>query len=159
MDQKCLICVFYGWNFKKLLSDLKLAPSNLSDCKVSPKAKMSKYGTKNALFGYFWARILKYYCHIWNQHPQICQKWAPNSYSEFWYRVRFFQSSLVHFSEDRVRVRIRFVKYALWSYLWSSDLTFSLICYQWFILKFLLYVPYDYIRCNDSEILLILLCP
>ena len=123
------------------------------------ETKMSQFGTKNALFGYFWARILKNYCHIWNQHPQICQKWAFNSYSEFWYRIRFFQRSGVHFSEDRVRVGVRFVKYALWSYLWSSDLSFSLICYQWFILKFLLYVPYDYIRCNDSEILLILLCP
>ena len=28
---------------------------------------------KNTLFGYFWARILKNYCHIWNQHPQVCQ--------------------------------------------------------------------------------------
>ena len=33
---------------------------------------MSKFGTKNALFGYFWARILKNYFHISNQHPQIC---------------------------------------------------------------------------------------
>ena len=33
---------------------------------------MSKFGTKNALFGYFWARILKNYRHICNQHPQIC---------------------------------------------------------------------------------------
>ena len=27
--------------------------------------------TKNAWFGYFWARILKNYCHILNQHLQI----------------------------------------------------------------------------------------
>ena len=33
---------------------------------------MPKIGTKSALFGYFWARILKSYGHIWNQHPQIC---------------------------------------------------------------------------------------
>ena len=33
--------------------------------------KMSKSGTKNALFGYFWPRTLKNYCHIWNQHPRI----------------------------------------------------------------------------------------
>ena len=49
---------------------------------------MYQFGPK--LFGYFWARIFKSYCHIWNQHPQICQKWAFNSYSKFWYRVRFF---------------------------------------------------------------------
>ena len=29
--------------------------------------KMPKFGTKSSLFGYFWARILKNYCHIWNQ--------------------------------------------------------------------------------------------
>ena len=34
---------------------------------------MPKFGTKNVLFGYFGARILKSYCHISNQHPQICQ--------------------------------------------------------------------------------------
>ena len=32
-----------------------------------------KLVTKNTLFGYFWARILKTYCHIWNQLPEICQ--------------------------------------------------------------------------------------
>ena len=31
---------------------------------------MPKFGAKNALFGYFWIRILNY-CHIWNQHPRI----------------------------------------------------------------------------------------
>ena len=25
---------------------------------------MPKFGTKSALSGYFWAKILKYYCHI-----------------------------------------------------------------------------------------------
>ena len=33
---------------------------------------MPKFGTKIALFGYFCARILKNYCHILNQHHQIC---------------------------------------------------------------------------------------
>ena len=37
------------------------------------KKKNFKFGTKIALFGYFWATILKNYFHIWNQHPQICQ--------------------------------------------------------------------------------------
>ena len=32
---------------------------------------MSKFGTKNVLFGYFWATILNNYCHIWNQHLRI----------------------------------------------------------------------------------------
>ena len=40
--------------------------------KSRKKTKMSKFGTKNALFGYFWTRILKNYSHIWNQHPRLC---------------------------------------------------------------------------------------
>ena len=34
---------------------------------------MPKFGTKNALFGFFQTRIFKNYCQIWNQHPQLCQ--------------------------------------------------------------------------------------
>ena len=34
--------------------------------------KMTKFGTKNALFGYFWTRIWKQFCHIWKLHPRIC---------------------------------------------------------------------------------------
>ena len=35
--------------------------------------KIPKFGTKIALFDFFWSRILKNYCQIWNQHPRICQ--------------------------------------------------------------------------------------
>ena len=38
-DQKCLIWVFLGKSFKKLLSYLKLAPSNLANCKTLRKNK------------------------------------------------------------------------------------------------------------------------
>ena len=34
------------------------------------KKKSIKFGTKNARSLYFGAGIWKYYCHIWNQHPQ-----------------------------------------------------------------------------------------
>ena len=33
---------------------------------------MLKFGTKNTLLEYLWARILKNYCHIANQYPRIC---------------------------------------------------------------------------------------
>ena len=33
--------------------------------------KMPKIGTRNALFVYFWAKILENYYHIWKQHPLI----------------------------------------------------------------------------------------
>ena len=36
------------------------------------KAKVTKFGTKNAVIADFWTRILKNYCDIINQHPQVC---------------------------------------------------------------------------------------
>ena len=61
---------------------------------------MPKFGTTNALLGYFWGRILKNYCHIWNQQTQICQIvkfldktklpkfWTKNAfYGYFWGRL------------------------------------------------------------------------
>ena len=40
--------------------------------KFCENTKMSKFGTKKALFENFWTRILKNYWHISNQHPRIC---------------------------------------------------------------------------------------
>ena len=56
-----------------MLSYLKSAPLNLSNCKISQKnhQKMLKFETKNALFGYCWGRFLKSYYYICNQHPWI----------------------------------------------------------------------------------------
>ena len=61
-DQKRLICVVLGWNLKTTLLYLKSALST----------KMLRFGTKKALFGYFWAGIWKQYCHIWDHHSRIC---------------------------------------------------------------------------------------
>ena len=60
-----------GWNLRILLSHLKLVPSNLSNCIFPCKIKIPKFGTKNALFWYFWTGILKKYYHNWNQCPWI----------------------------------------------------------------------------------------
>ena len=57
---------------KIILLHLKSPSSNLSNCRISWKKKMPKFGTKNALFRYFSGRTLKNYCHIWNWHPRIC---------------------------------------------------------------------------------------
>ena len=40
--------------------------------KLHEKAKMPKYGIKNALFWRFWARILKHYCDISILETEIC---------------------------------------------------------------------------------------
>ena len=50
--------------------------------KFYEEKEMPRFGTKNALFGYFWPKMSylgifeqefqKSYCHIWNQHHQIC---------------------------------------------------------------------------------------
>ena len=51
--------LFWDTIWKKLLSYLKSAPSNFSNCKFGEKTKMSKFGIKNVWFGYFWTGIWK----------------------------------------------------------------------------------------------------
>ena len=41
--------------------------------KNQEKTKIPKFQTKSALFGFLRAGILKNFCHIWNQRPQICK--------------------------------------------------------------------------------------
>ena len=53
-----LISGIFDWNLKMLLVYLKSVPSKFSTSKIRCKSKMPKCGTKNVLFGYFWARIL-----------------------------------------------------------------------------------------------------
>ena len=48
-----------GSNFEKPEWYLKSVPSNLSYCKVWYENKILKFKTKNALFGFFGARIGK----------------------------------------------------------------------------------------------------
>ena len=47
-------------------------PQICLSAKFHEKIKIPKFGTKNTLFGYFWARILENFCHIWNKHFRIC---------------------------------------------------------------------------------------
>ena len=53
------------------MSYLLSAPSNLSNCSLFRK-KPEHIWLQHALFGYFWVRIFKKYCCIWNQHPPNC---------------------------------------------------------------------------------------
>ena len=66
--------------------------------------------TQSALFGYFWARIWKGYCHIWNQQIEFLK----NEYLT--HTVNFgigsFFSKGPVFPKIRVRIRVRFIKYA-----------------------------------------------
>ena len=61
-DQKYLLWVFLDWKLKMILSYL-----NLCNFNTLWNMEMPKFGAKNALVEYFWARISKN--HIWNQHP------------------------------------------------------------------------------------------
>ena len=63
--KNALFWYFWARIFKKLLSYLKSAPSNLSICKILRKTILS-------IFGHFRASVLKKSCHIWNRHPWIC---------------------------------------------------------------------------------------
>ena len=73
-EQKCLILVTLGKNFRKLIVIFEISILNfvyLQD--FEKKTKMPRLETKNAWFGYFCTGIWKQYCHISNHHQQICQ--------------------------------------------------------------------------------------
>ena len=81
-DQKFLIWDFFRCVFKNCYHVWNQHPQICLVAKIFKKIKMPNFGpklpywlflTNNALFGYFLARIIKNYWHIWNQHPQICR--------------------------------------------------------------------------------------
>ena len=51
----------FGLEFEKNIVVLEISTLEFHPLK---KIKMAKFGTKNALFGYFWVSILKSYSHI-----------------------------------------------------------------------------------------------
>ena len=65
-DKNCLIWIFLGYNFKK-----SIVIFEISSLKYCEKTKIPKFGMKNALFVFFWGRIQKNNCHIWNQHLEF----------------------------------------------------------------------------------------
>ena len=99
--QKCLVWVFLGYNFKRTIAIFEISnPSICLIAKCHELIKMPKFGTKTALFVYFWTRIFKNYSHIWNQHPQISETakfseepklskfWTKNAlFGYFWARI------------------------------------------------------------------------
>ena len=58
---------------EKTIVMLDFTTFNLLKCNISCKKNFFKFRTKFILFWYFWARIWKQYCHIWNQHLRVCQ--------------------------------------------------------------------------------------
>ena len=71
--QKCLnlgpkMCysVIFGLEFEKNVVIFEISTWICLTAKYHEIMKMPIFGTKSALFGYFWARMLKNYCHIWN---------------------------------------------------------------------------------------------
>ena len=65
----------------------------LQEC--TKKKKKSKFRTKKALFGFFWARNWNKYCHISNQHPRLCLIW------------NFFQKSKnIYFWHQKIFIRV-----------------------------------------------------
>ena len=73
--QNCLNWVLnLNWNYKKLMSDLKSASSNLLTCKVSSKNnRFLNLGPKIPYLGIFGMQFNKNYYQIFNQHTQICE--------------------------------------------------------------------------------------
>ena len=77
--------VFLAYNLKKLLSH---SPSNWSQIKTFHEImKKTKFGTKNALFRYFWARIFKKLLSYLTSAPSnlsICKILRKNNFVYIW---------------------------------------------------------------------------
>ena len=118
------------WDQKYLISNLVISGLEFSNsychiwnqhppifliAKFIQNIKMSRFGTKNTLFGIFWARTFKNYCHIWNQHPRICDIRVFDPYSELWYRAFFFIKVWdLPFLKVLVRLQVLFITYTLY---------------------------------------------
>ena len=108
---------------------------------------MPKFGSKNALFVFFSGRILKHYCHTWNQHLQIYEIWKfcektkkPKFGTEKalfrYFLARIFKSScgiriqppqicqIPNFCEKAKWLKFRTKNYKLLSYLKSAPSNF-----------------------------------
>ena len=59
-------------NLEPKIPFLGVLGSKLYDNGLVQKIKILKFVTKSVRFPYSGAGISKYYCHIWNQRPQIC---------------------------------------------------------------------------------------
>ena len=73
MPKLCIENALFGYlwgRIRKPLSYFKSASSNLSNWKSD--AKLLNLGSKNLLLRFFWPKILKKYCHLWNHQPQMC---------------------------------------------------------------------------------------
>ena len=110
---------------------------------------MPKFGTKNAVYGYFWARISKNYCHNCYQHLQIyliakfCKKrpkfWSKNAWlGYFWSGISKLcchiwnlQPQIWLFPKFHVKTKIpKFqTKNAWFGYIWSG--TCIQYCHVW----------------------------
>ena len=62
----------WGWNVKYYCHIWNQRARICLVTKFDANNKIFKFGVKNALFGYFGARISNSYFHIWNQFPPIC---------------------------------------------------------------------------------------
>ena len=73
MRPKVLYLGIFGLEFKKTIAIFEIRLLKFVYLQhFAKKTKMPKFATRSALFGYFWAWLLKKYCHIGNQHPQVC---------------------------------------------------------------------------------------
>ena len=115
------IWVFWGWKLKTILSYLKSKTSNLSNCKISRKNTSAYiwyqnyliwlFFTKNAIFGYFWARTLTELLPIWNQHPQICLLGKIHQ-----------ETNMPKFGTQKMTYLGIFTRNALFGYFWATIL-------------------------------------
>ena len=96
---------------------MKSAFSNLPNWKILPKYRNVSIWDQNALFKYFWAIILKDYCHIWNHHPWI------------YLSAQFCKKTKTKTKQNKAKMFKYGTKKSLFGYFWFR--CYLKICYIW----------------------------
>ena len=125
MHQKCLIYIFFRWNLKTILWNLKSATSNLSNCKLLQKNKNASVSDQKCLIWVFLGE------NFWK--PLSYLKSAPWNFPNckiFWRNKNaliLVQKCLNYFWRKMLSLRIFWLELQknLWPYLKSAPLNLS----------------------------------
>ena len=99
--KKCLMWGggIFGLEFENNIVVWNQPPQKCPTSKFRKRVKALKFGNINALTGYFCTRVLKSYCHIWNQPPRIFLIWVLTHTVNFGIGLVFSEGQRFAFSE------------------------------------------------------------
>ena len=173
-DQKYLIWVFLGENFKKTIAIFEISTLKFVYLQnFTKKQKCLNLGPKMLYLGIFGLEFKKNYCHIWNQDPWICliakyceimkmPKFGSKSalFGYFWARIlkdychiwnQHLRISIIAKFCEETKMRKFGAKNALYWYFWPK-MPFLGIFRQEFLKKLLSYLKSAPSNLSDCKI-------